>query len=156
VRASYSRRRRGVLLFLFLSILTLAAFGGWLARSRPSRTGSGSNQALTSANADSKSRSVVLAAPGRVEGRSEATDIGTGTDGILTAVLVEEGQQVVAGQLLATVDCANVEREISTARAETESRQQARKRLLRGSRDEERARAAADSSAAQAVLNQAE
>jgi len=98
----------------------------------------------------------VLAAPGRVEGRREATDIGAGADGVLTSVLVEEGQKVVAGQLLAIVDCANLEREINVARAEIESRQEARKRLLRGSRDEERARAAADSSAAQAMLNQTE
>jgi HlyD family secretion protein len=152
----YSKRNRRVVLVLLVLTLTLAVCVAWLTLSSFSRKGSGFNEPVTHANALSDSPSVVLAAPGRVEGKSEATDIGTGADGILSAVLVEEGQKVVVGQLLATVDCANLEQEISAARAETESRQQARKRLIRGSRDEERARAAADSSAAQAELNQAD
>src|SRR5262245_20382278 len=155
VPLSYSNSTRKRMLVLLFITLMLATCVVWLALSLFSHKVSGVNESID-ANAFSKSASVVLAAPGRVEGRTEATDVGTGADGVLTAVLVEEGQKVVAGQLVATVDCANLEQEISAARAETESRRQARKRLLRGSRDEERARASADSSAAQAVLNQSE
>jgi ABC exporter DevB family membrane fusion protein len=102
------------------------------------------------------SPAVVLAAPGRVEGKTEATEIGSGSDGVLTAVFVEEGQHVAAGQLLATVSCVDIEREVNAASADAESRRQARIRLLRGSRDEERARAAAETSSAQAIFNQSE
>lgn len=44
---------------------------------------------------------VVLAAPGRVEGQSEAIEVGAGADGVLTAVRVHEGQQVAVGEVLA-------------------------------------------------------
>src|SRR5258706_15104604 len=43
------------------------------------------------------SGSVVLAAPGRVEGQSEVIEVGAGADGVLTEVRVREGQQVAAG-----------------------------------------------------------
>ena len=156
VPLSYSNRKRSLLLILLLTTVTLSVCVIWLAFSVHSRNASGLDQPSRDSKITPTSLPVVLAAQGRVEGRSEATDVGAAADGILTAVLVEEGQKVTVGQLLATVDCANLEQEISAARAETESRQQARTRLLRGSRDEERARAAADSSAARAVLDQAD
>jgi len=155
IPATYPSRARSLLFVLLVTTLTLLACVVWLALSLFSRQGSALNQSVSN-NTRPQSGSVVLAAPGRIEGRKEATDIGAGADGILTAVLVEEGQKVVVGQLLATVDCANVEREINAAQADTQSKEETRKRLLRGSRDEERARAAAESAAAQAILNQAE
>jgi HlyD family secretion protein len=99
---------------------------------------------------------VVLAAPGRVEGQSEVIEVGTGADGILTAVRVHEGQQVRAGEVLATVACNDLEAERQAALAAIESARQSRQRLLRGSRDEERRIAANEVASAEAVLKQAQ
>lgn len=98
---------------------------------------------------------VVLAAPGRVEGRSEVIEVGAGADGVLTEVRVSEGQQVAAGEVLATVACNDLEAKRLAALAAVESARQARERLLRGSRDEERRIAAAEVASAEAVLKEA-
>src|ERR1700676_2766263 len=37
---------------------------------------------------------VVLASPGRIEGSTDVINVGAGIDGVLAAVLVNEGQQV--------------------------------------------------------------
>jgi len=99
---------------------------------------------------------VVLAAPGRFEGQSDVIEIGAGADGILTAVRVREGQQVVAGEVLATVACNDLEAERRAALAEIESARQAQRRLLRGSRDEERRIASLEVASAEAALKQAQ
>jgi len=100
--------------------------------------------------------SVVLAAPGRVEGQSEVIEVGAGADGVLTEVRVREGQQVAAGEVLATVACGDLEAEQRASLAAAESARQSRERLLRGSRDEERRIAANETAAADAVLKQAQ
>ena len=99
---------------------------------------------------------VVLAAPGRVEGQSEVVEVGAGADGVLTELLVSEGQQVAAGQPLARIACADIEAERESARATVEAARQTRARLLRGSRDEERSIAAGEITAAEAKLKQAQ
>ncbi len=104
----------------------------------------------------SPSASVVLAAPGRVEGMSEAIEVGAGADGVLQEVRVCEGQQVAAGEVLAIVSCGDVEAEQQAAMAATESARQARQRLLRGSRDEERRIVTSEVASAEAVLKQAQ
>ena len=53
------------------------------------------------------------------------------------------------------LSCRDVESEIEAGRAAVESGRQTRARLLRGSRDEERARATAETNSAQSNLNQA-
>src|SRR5215210_3863922 len=60
---------------------------------------------------------IVLACPGRVEGQSEVTNVGAGADGVLTAVLVQEGQQVRAGQVIALINCREIESQIDEAGA---------------------------------------
>ena len=66
--------------------------------------------------------------------RGNAAAVGAGVDGVLTAVLVREGQTVSAGQTLALVDCRDEEARLSEARAAIEIAKQKRERLLRGSR----------------------
>lgn len=102
------------------------------------------------------SEAVVLAAPGRVEGMSEAIEVGAGVDGVLQEVRVREGQQVAAGEVLAIVSCGDVEAEQQAAMAATESARQVRQRLLRGSRDEERRIVTSEVVSAEAVLKQAQ
>jgi len=98
--------------------------------------------------------SIVFAAPGRVEGASDVIEVGAGIDGIIKAVPVEAGQHVEAGVVLAILDCDELTAASSAARDEMEATTQSRARRLRGSRDEERNVAAAETAAAQAVLEQ--
>jgi ABC exporter DevB family membrane fusion protein len=82
-------------------------------------------------------------------------NVGAGIDGVLSAVLVNEGQQVAAGAVLALIDCRDLESEIRAARASAESARQSRSRLLRGSREEERRRALNETAVAGAEVKQA-
>lgn len=111
-------------------------------------------QALAPARGEATGGTVVLASPGRVEGLSEAVEVGAGADGVLTRVLVREGQHVAAGQTVATVSCADLAGEVEVARAAVAVGEEAKARLLRGSRAEERRRVAAETSAAEASLRQ--
>ena len=99
---------------------------------------------------------IVLACPGRVEGQSEVINVGAGADGVLTAVLVQEGQQVKAGEVIALIDCREIESQIDEARALAERARQNRLRLLRGSRPEERRKAADETAVAEAQFKQAQ
>jgi HlyD family secretion protein len=97
---------------------------------------------------------VTLASPGRVEGQSETISLGAAADGVVKAVLVTDGQRVTEGTILAVLGCDDLKAEIDRARAEAESAQQSRVRVLRGHRQEEREAAAQNTAAAQAILNQ--
>src|SRR5260370_39569443 len=89
-----------------------------------------------------QSGSVSLACPGRIEGLSDSTDIGAATDGVIQAIDVKEGQRVRQGDMLAEIGCSDLASALRVANAEADSLRQARIRLLRGSRDEERLSAA--------------
>ncbi len=97
---------------------------------------------------------VVLAAPGRTEGASEPVNVSAGIDGVLSAVLVEEGQRVKAGDTIARVERPELKAELDQSKAAAETARQAKARLLRGSRVEERQQAAAEVSRARAALDQ--
>jgi len=99
---------------------------------------------------------IVLACPGRIEGKSDVINVGAGADGVLTAVLVQEGQQVKAGQVIAFIDCREIESQIDEARALAERARQNRLLLLRGSRPEERRKAADETAAWKAQFKQAQ
>ena len=99
---------------------------------------------------------VVLACPGRVEGASEVINVGAGADGVIAEIRAFEGQAVHAGDVLAVIDRADLNAELSAARAQAESARQSRARLIRGSRDEERRQAEAEVSGVQATLKQAQ
>lgn len=99
---------------------------------------------------------VQLAALGRVEGRGETISVGAATDGVVKAVLVNEGQQVSKGALLAEISCDDISAQVELAKAQADSARQARIRLLRGNREEERAAAAQATDAAKAVMLQAQ
>jgi HlyD family secretion protein len=98
---------------------------------------------------------VALACPGRVEGRSDAIAVGAATEGVVQSVFVKEGQTVSQGQVLAEIGCNDLRAALQVAQAEAESVRQARVRLLRGSRDQERQAAAQRTAAARAVVEHA-
>jgi multidrug efflux pump subunit AcrA (membrane-fusion protein) len=64
----------------------------------------GSVQAHGTSSND-RSGAVVFASPGRVEGASEATQVGAAADGVLKGVYVKEGQFVKRGTLLGEIAC---------------------------------------------------
>jgi HlyD family secretion protein len=99
--------------------------------------------------------SVVFASPGRVEGASETTQVGAAADGILKAVYVKEGQFVKRGTILGEIACDDLRPALQTAMAEADSARQARARLLRGARDEEKKIASEKTAAARATFNEA-
>ena len=98
---------------------------------------------------------VVFAAPGRVEGLSETIELGAATDGILKAIYVTEHQFVKKGTLMGQIACEDLNAMLQTSLAEADAARQARTRLLRGARDEERRIAANKTAAAQATLAEA-
>src|ERR1700737_602176 len=98
---------------------------------------------------------IVFASPGRVEGASETTQVGAAADGILKAVYVTEGQFVQRGTLLGEIACDDLQPALQTAMAEADSARQARARLLRGARDEEKKIASQKTAAARATFEQA-
>lgn len=98
----------------------------------------------------------VLAALGLVEGRGQPISLGAAADGVIQQVLVTDGQKVKAGDLLAVIGCQDISAQIGLAKAQAASARQARRRLLRGHRKEERAAAAQRTDAAKAVMTQAE
>jgi HlyD family secretion protein len=101
------------------------------------------------------SGSVVFASPGRVEGASETTEVGAAADGVLKAVFVKEGQFVKRGTLLGEIACDDLQPVLQTAMAEADSARQARARLLRGARDEEKKIASEKTAAARATFEEA-
>jgi multidrug resistance efflux pump len=90
-----------------------------------------------------------------VEGASETTQVGAAADGILKSVNVEEGQFVKQGTLLGEIACDDLQPVLQTAMAEADSARQARVRLLRGARDEEKKIASEKTAAARATFKEA-
>jgi multidrug resistance efflux pump len=107
------------------------------------------------AEADSAGSSVFVSAPGRVEGASETTEIGSAMDGVIREVLVEEGDRVEAGAVLATLECGDLEAAFGAARAGHRRSVESRRRVVRGAREEERRVAEAEVAAAEAALERA-
>jgi HlyD family secretion protein len=98
---------------------------------------------------------IIFASPGRVEGASETTQVGAAADGIVKAVYVKEGQFVKRGTLLGEIACDELQASLQTALAETDGARQAKARLMRGARDEERKIASDKTAAARATFEEA-
>jgi len=96
--------------------------------------------------------SVLVACPGRIEGRSDTVEVGAAADGVVQSIHVREGQKVKAGDTLAEIGCSDLQSALRVSQAEAESVRQARARLLRGSRPEEREEAAQRTRAARAEV----
>lgn len=97
---------------------------------------------------------IVLACPGRTEGRTETVQVGAAADGIVKQVFVKEGDRVGRGAKLAQIGCQDIEASLLGAQAEAESARQVKARLERGSREEERLAAEQRTLAAKAILEE--
>src|SRR5580704_8850739 len=60
---------------------------------------------------------VALACPGRIEGSSDAVNVGAAADGLVGAVHVKEGQTVHKGDVLAELDCGDLQSAVQVAMA---------------------------------------
>lgn len=78
--------------------------------------------------------------------------VGSKVGGRIETVLVEEGQEVTAGQPLVKFDIAELQAQKAQAEARVEQQQARLERLLRGARPEEKAQASAATATAQATL----
>jgi multidrug resistance efflux pump len=103
----------------------------------------------------SAAAAVSFASPGRVEGASETTQVGAAADGVLKAVYVIEGQLVTRGTLLGEIGCDDLQASLETAMAEADGARQARIRILRGARVEEKKIAMEKTAAARATFKEA-
>src|SRR6202051_1813172 len=78
---------------------------------------------------------VVLASPGRVEGLSALVGGGAAIDGVVQTIHVKEGQPVQQGDVLAELECNDLQSALRVASSELESLKQGRGRLMGAGRD---------------------
>ncbi|MGE3959398.1 MAG: HlyD family secretion protein [Vicinamibacterales bacterium] len=97
-----------------------------------------------------------IAAPGVVEARSESIRIASQVGGKLQRVLVDEGDTVVAGQVLAELVNDDYRARVVSAEAEVRAREADARRVENGARGEERRGAEADLHQAEADLAHAQ
>ena len=92
----------------------------------------------------------------RLSGNVEVTDVDVSfkVPGRVKTRLVDEGMPVVAGQVVATLDSEDLEREVGLKEAEVAAARAALAELLAGSRRQEIARAEADTAQARARLDE--
>ena len=98
---------------------------------------------------------VAAAGPGLVEPLSEEVRVSAQISGRLARVLVDDGDRVTAGQLLAVIDNGDYKARVAAAQAELDDREASRRRVVNGARLQEREEAAAALSEAEAVLENA-
>jgi ABC exporter DevB family membrane fusion protein len=84
-----------------------------------------------------------VAAVGRVEPAGEEVRVGSPMDGRLAQVLVDEGDEVRYGQLLAQLESAEYQAKLEVARTRIQEKQAQLERLRNGSREEEKREAEA-------------
>ena len=98
---------------------------------------------------------VWVAAPGKVEPVSEEMRLGFDIPGKLAAVLVEEGDTVAKGQVLAELENQDIVARLVQAEAELALKKAAYEKVVAGARDMERREAKAALDEAEAVLTNA-
>jgi HlyD family secretion protein len=99
---------------------------------------------------------VVAAAPGRIEGSTDAIPVGASISGIVEQVLVRQGETIKAGQVLLRIACADVASQLKARLAEHAALSAAHQRLVNGPRPQEIDIARAEVSLAEAQLAEAE
>jgi len=142
-RANYVVPAAGIL-FVLLTAVLLRSHG--LSVAAAGRTAPSPTPAIDSS---------LIAAPGRVEAVSEEVRVSSELTGRLKMVNVEEGERVRRGQVLAEIENADYVARVAAAEAELAQREAALRRIVNGSRTEERREAEASVQAAKAILDNA-
>jgi HlyD family secretion protein len=95
----------------------------------------------------------LISAPGRIEAVSEEIRVSSELSGRLHSVLVEEGDRVRKGQVVAQIENDDYIARVSAAGATLAQRKAELERIINGARSQERRAAEADVAAAKAVLD---
>jgi ABC exporter DevB family membrane fusion protein len=93
----------------------------------------------------------LVAGPGRVEPLSEDIKVGSEISGKLKSVLVEEGDHVRRGQVLAILQNDDYRAQVASAEADLAEKEAALRKIVNGARSEERREALAAVNEAQAI-----
>jgi ABC exporter DevB family membrane fusion protein len=93
----------------------------------------------------------LVAGPGRVEPLSEDVKVGSEVSGKLKSVLVEEGDQVRRGQVVAILQNDDYRAQVASAEADLAEKEAALRKIVNGARSEERREALATVKEAQAI-----
>ncbi len=97
----------------------------------------------------------LVAGPGRVEPLSEDIRVGSEISGKLKAVLVEEGDRVKRGRVLAILQNDDYQAQVASAEADIVEKQADLRKIVNGARTEERRVALAFVNEAQAIMENA-
>ena len=97
----------------------------------------------------------LVAGPGRVEPLSEAIKVGTEISGKLKSVLVEEGDRVKRGRVLAILQNDDYRAQVASAEADLAKKEADLRKIVNGARTEERREALASVNEAQAIMENA-
>lgn len=123
---------------------------GLVAHEKATRSAA-THTAVVSANVNSS----LVAAPGRVEPVTEDIRLGSELNGKLKEVLVEEGDHVHKGQLLAVLVNDDYRADVESYTAQVASREADLRKTVNGARNEQRREAEASVKQAEAVLENA-
>lgn len=145
-----TRQRTLTLVVVMIGIGTLAA-----QALKPSARSTESRQASETPGLPGREPLSLIAAPGRVEPISEEIDVASELQGRLTEVLVDEGAQVMSGQVVARLEHADYDARLQSAQARLAVAEAERLRLVNGARPEERREAVAVAQQAAAALEHA-
>ena len=111
--------------------------------------------AAAAASSPVPSQERYVAGPGAVEPVSEDIKVGSELSGKLRSVLVEEGDRVSAGQVVAVLENADLEAQIHTSAAQVKQREAELRKTVNGARDQERRQALSSVQESAAVLDNA-
>jgi ABC exporter DevB family membrane fusion protein len=98
----------------------------------------------------------LIAAAGRVEPGSEDIKLASQLNGKLISVLVEEGDSVKAGQVLAQLENSDYRAQAESAAAEVQQKEAELRKVINGARAQERSEAWSSVEEARAVMNNAQ
>ena len=139
---------------ILISLVATGVFNVLLLMNR-SRGGESVKAATDRVESVAGSNGEVVAGPGRVEPVSEGIAVGAELDGKLRSVLVEDGDHVRCGQLLAVLSNDDYRAQVESAEAQLSEREADLRKIVNGTRTEEREEARASVNETSAVLENA-
>src|SRR5581483_7450841 len=139
--------KKRILIFVaVLFVIAVTASVIWGGSTKPSQT---------QAQPTPATQPWVVAGAGRVEPSSEDINLGAELSGKLKSVLVEEGDSVKHGQILAELVNSDYQAQVASARAAVMQKQAELRKVINGARREERREALSSVEEARAVMNHA-
>ena len=146
ISGTFAKNRTLILIGLAAFLLTVSL----VFRSRRA------HESATASAGPPKHERALIAGPGRVEPYSEDIKIGSELSGRLKSVLVEEGDAIHRGQVLAELESADYLAEVGSAKASVVAKDAALRKVINGARRQERNEAWSSVDEAKAVMENAQ